>query len=333
MIIFLYGENDFLAKQKLKKLKTKFLKDVDPTGSSISIVEGGKTNLKEINEKVGAQSLLVRKRMVVIENIFLNKTKGFLKELVGYLKTKEQDENILIFIDKNVKTGKKNNTLLIDSSGREKVITKEAGSLFNFLVRQKFVQEFKIMSNFELANWVRKKFEGLEVKIDNQTVNVLVGLLGNDLWSINNEVEKLASYKDILEVQDVEEMVKGKFDENIFAMSDAISARNKALTMRLLEEQFKAGLAPTYLLSMIIRQFKILLQIRQALDLGQTSRKIISQLKLHPFIVQKGINQVRNFDLETLKKIYNELVKIDYEMKTGKDLKVMLEILFNKILN
>jgi len=39
-----------------------------------------------------------------------------------------------------------------------------------------------------------------------------------------------------IDVSDVEELVKGKFDEDIFALTDAISARNKALAIKLLEE-------------------------------------------------------------------------------------------------
>ncbi len=83
---------------------------------------------------------------------------------------------------------------------------------------------------------------------------------------------------------------------------------------------------------MIIRQFKILLQIRQSLDSGLTTRKIMSTLKLHPFIIQKGINQVRNFSLINLKNTLNKLIEIDYLMKTGQaEAKIMLNLFAFKI--
>ena len=135
-----------------------------------------------------------------------------------------------------------------------------------------------------------------------------------------------------INIEDVKGLVRGQFDENIFALTDAISARNKTQAAKLLEEQVEAGLTDSYLLTMIVRQFKILMQIRQALDSGLTSRKIITLLKLHPFIVQKGIGQARNFNLNTLKSIFSKLVEIDYLMKSGKaDVKPALSLLIAKI--
>jgi len=127
-------------------------------------------------------------------------------------------------------------------------------------------------------------------------------------------------------------LVRGNFDENIFALTDAISNKNNSLAAKLLEEQIEAGLADAYLINMIIRQFRILLQIRQALDSGQSSRQMISALRLHPFIVQKGINQVRRFDLDSLKNILSKLVEIDFKMKTGQaDARTMLNLLIARI--
>jgi DNA polymerase-3 subunit delta len=79
---------------------------------------------------------------------------------------------------------------------------------------------------------------------------------------------------------------------------------------------------------MSIWQFKILLRIKQALDSGCGSRKISSDLGLHPFVVQKGVNQVRKFSLEDLKKFFSKLVEADYRLKTGKqEAKLMLDLL------
>lgn len=83
---------------------------------------------------------------------------------------------------------------------------------------------------------------------------------------------------------------------------------------------------------MIIRQFRILLQVRQALDNGHGSRKIINELKLHPFVVQKSLNQVRKFSLAPLKSIFQNLVQIDKEIKSGQTgAKAALSLLIAKI--
>ncbi|MDD4332517.1 MAG: DNA polymerase III subunit delta [Patescibacteria group bacterium] len=344
MLIFLYGEDSFRSRQKLKEFRKKFTREVDPTGASLSLVDGVKANLGEINEQVSPSSLLAKKRMIVIENIFQNKSTSIFEELEKFLNKIKNNDNIIIFWDSAVKTGKKGNASIINSSGEEKSLTVKPAKLFKFLNAQKYAQEFKALSNTELGTWVKKEVETRGGKISPKAVNALAGLVGTDLWQINNEINKLINYKlgtepqlvvgQSVEIQleDVEYLVRGNFSENIFALTDAISAKNKTLAIRLIEEQFEAGLTESYLLSMFVRQFKILLQIRQALETGAKERNIASDLKLHPFVVQKGIAQARNFTLVQLKNIINKLVEADYAMKTGQgDMHTALDLLIAEI--
>ena len=127
-------------------------------------------------------------------------------------------------------------------------------------------------------------------------------------------------------------MVRGKFDENIFALTDAISQKNKALSLNLLEKELENGLAEPYLMHMLIRQFRILLQVRAAMDLGHTSRKAASELKLHPFVAQKSFTQAKNFSIESLKIIFSRLIKMDRQLKTGQgDFKTDLALMIASI--
>jgi DNA polymerase-3 subunit delta len=338
MIIFIYGEDTFRSRQKLKELKKKFTKELDPGENNLSILDGKNISIKEIGNSIGARSLLSKKRMIIIENIFSAKNKKIFEEILDYLKKIKigESDNIVIFWEDVIKTkntGSKKIPLAIDSSGKESPLPKNKQLLFNFLAKQPYTQEFKTLSNIETATWISKKFKERGVAITNQATQTLISLVGNDLWQINNEIDKLANYKtDKIETEDIKKFIKGNVDENIFSLTDAISSRNKNLAIKLLEEQYEAGLTDSYLINMITRQFKILLQISQALDSRLTSQKIISSLKLHPFVAQKGINQVRGFNLTSLKDILNKLIEIDYLVKTGKgEAKILLNLFIQKI--
>src|SRR3989339_832001 len=135
-----------------------------------------------------------------------------------------------------------------------------------------------------------------------------------------------------IQKEDILLMSRGNFNENIFALTDAISQKNKALALSLFEQELEGGTADTYLVHMITRQIKILLQIKEALEQGLTPRKIINKLKFHPFVVQKTSVQAKNFTLAKLKNILSLLVYIDQKIKTGKvDAKTGLELLIVKI--
>lgn len=350
MIIFLYGEDDFRAKRKIRELKDKFLREVDKTGGSIEYVDGKTADLKEINKKAATASLLASKRMIVIEDIFSNKDKDLLPEVAEYFQAKEKNkwDNIVIFSDNSIKAKRKfggEEIVKIDADGRDKPLGKKEKTLFDFLSRQKFTQEFKKLNNSELAAWIKKEVEERGGAIAPRAIQTLIGLIGYDLWQIDREIDKLVNFKSgmkpaltsggapaIIEEKDVEELVKGNFDDNIFALTDALGARNKALALKLLEEQFALGANEIYLLTMMTRQIKIILQARQALDLGQSSRNLVSEFKINPFVAQKAMEQARNFSLEALKIIFSKLVEIDFKIKSGQgEPQVLLGILISRL--
>ncbi len=329
MIIFIFGPDEFRGRQKINELKKKFLQDVDPSGNSLNVLDGGQiSSVGEIAEKCGSSSLLASKRMVVIENLFNNSS--ILEETLDYLKNLEEkgNENILVFWDSRVKTKKtksSKNLFFVDASGREKPLTAKAKRLFDFLSAHPYTQEFSKLSAREVLVWAGNRIRSGGLDVSDQALRLLVGLAGADLWHLNWEIEKLIHYKkgsssDVrakIEVKDVEAVVSGLFDNNIFDLTDALSSKNQALALKLLEEQLSSGTNENYLLAMITRQMKILTRIRQAVDSGLSSQQISKKLNLHPFVVQKGVNQVRGFSYTELAGALNKLVDIENDLKTG----------------
>lgn len=340
MIIFLYGQDSFRSRRKLNELKEKYLKEVDKLGSGLITVAGAKASLAEIAEAAGPSSLLSAKRLIIIEDIFLNKDQAIFEQVKNYFKDNVKNDNIIIFWDSSLKIkkvsarsgsalGGKNQpvAMLVDAAGKDKPLIKKQAGLFKFLSEQKYAYSFNLLSNIELANWVKKEVAIRGGKISQRAAEMLVGLVGNDGWQINNEIDKLLNYKASakltagaaeIEAADIQNLTQGNFSENIFALTDALSNKNKSLAVKLLNDQIDAGLSDGYLLNMFTRQFRILLQIRQALDAGAGARKIASQLKLHPFVIQKGVEQARNFSLPVLKNILSHLARIDFEAKSGR---------------
>ena len=312
MIIFLYGADTFRSRRKLQELKDKFIKEVDENSGSLEMVDGQNATLKEIGEKINTGSLFVKKRLIIIENIFKNKKDKIGSELTDYLqklsKEKENDtDNILIFWDEEV-------------SSAPRGLKADLKKLFTYLNKQKYVQEFIPLTNGQILNFIKQEANYYQKDIDNQAASLLITLTGGDLWLISSEVKKL-SFKDLekklIEANDINEMVPGLYSDDIFALTDAISSKNKSLSTQLLEEQYAAGLGDEYIIVMLIRQFKILLQIRSALDNNLSPTEITSQLKLHPYVIKKGLTQARNFQAGNLKNYLNILIHLDFCNKNG----------------
>jgi DNA polymerase III subunit delta len=314
MIFFLYGEDSFRSSKKLNELKKKFLHDVDPDGTSMITLGGENLKLAQINEAVSPNALFSRKRMIVVENIFKNKDNSLFAKLESMLGgiNDDKDSNIIVFYD--------------EVSAKEKM-NSDKNALFRFLVKQKYSQSFAQLSVQQTAAWIKEEVRKKNAVISHDALVHLSAITENDLWRMENEIEKLVNYKEALkaddknlariDIKDIEELVQNPIDTTIFSLTDALSGKNKPLAIKIIEEQLNAGVSDNYMLSMITRQFKIILQIRDSLDAGQSTRKITGSLKLHPYVVQKGIVQARNFSLASLKIILHRLLEIDYSMKKG----------------
>jgi DNA polymerase-3 subunit delta len=316
MIISLYGADSFRSRRFLQELKNKFIKDVDPNSHSFSVVDGQSATLGSISEQINTGSLFVKKRFVIIENIFKNKAEKIFSELAPYLeKLVKSDENILIFRDEDI---------------AGKTMKAPAKKLLAFFKLQPYTQEFNALTPAQLLVFVKKEAALYNKDISAPAASLLINLTGGDLWQISTEIKKLSFRNDepMISSEIIKEMVPSAYDENIFGLTDAISAKNKKLALSLLAEQYAAGLSDEYLLTMLIRQFKILLQIRESLDANINPSDIASRLKIHPYVAKKGVLQAKNFSAASLKDYLNRLIYLDFSSKTGRgDIKTELSLL------
>jgi len=137
---------------------------------------------------------------------------------------------------------------------------------------------------------------------------------------MHQEIEKLISFKKNRPItqEDINLLVSGKIKSNIFNLVDAMGTKNRKSALRLLNNELISGTSVIQLLGMIVRQFRILLEIKETLknDSQISKREISLKLNLHPFVAQKALEQARNYTLGELKNIYKKLLSIDIKTKT-----------------
>lgn len=300
MIIFLYGEDTYRSTEKLNEIKNKFKKERDPSGINIVTFADDEFTIEKFNNAASQSGFLVSKRLIITKNLLTarpsDETIGSLKELLKNLK---DSNNIFVFWEQG--TPDKTNPLF-------KV----------FSQNKKYVQEFKPLETKKLTYWIKKYVENADGQIETPAVNLLISFIGNNLWQLSNELNKLLAFtnKKTITVSEVKELVQAKLDENIFGLADAIAINNKALAVRLLNEQFALGLNEIYILSMIIRQFRILTQLKSLAEQKLTQAEMVKQTRLHPFVVKKTLPLVNKFTLDKLKDIYSKLTALDHKFKS-----------------
>lgn len=343
MIYLYFGDDDFTICEEVSKEIESFEKKfgginvykIDWQNDSFSKQD----KLSQLQDGLMSNSLFSSDKMVILKNFLSscdpdkgssdrNKEKEKQKD-----KNEIEKENIIL---KYVKSPKQNIKVVfiekrtLDKRGR---IYKEFLNLEKRGAME--IREFFMPAGFQFDKWIEKRVIKLGGEIKREAISVLAISLGKgltqkdkknrtvwsfDLWEVNNEIEKLISYcwgREITE-KDVELLVNSKIDMNVFNLIDSIGLKNKSKSALLLNFQVEKGLNENYILTMLAYQFRNLLRVKSMLELGLSSSAIISETKIHPFVVKKSINQCRNFKLEDLKKIYRKLYDADVAIKTGR---------------
>lgn len=311
MIFLLHGADSFRRKQKLNELKQRFMSTVDSLGQSLITLDGRQISTTELQEKISSGSLFTKKRMVILEDIFSNKNEAiFSSALQLCIKNAGAEDNALIFNEAEIIVSK---------------LKAEAKKLYTWLLKQPFVQEFKLLNNNQVLDFAKKEIELQGGKIAPSALSLLISRTGNDLWRLNNEIKKLvaASKDKTIDTALIQSLVQNEIEDNIFALTDAFGSKNGKLAIQLLEEQFTAGLSAEYILAMCQRQFKIILQIKKLQTNERLSdAQLANQLKLHPFVVKKSNSQSNKFSLDELNRYFQLFLELDLKNKQGKtDLK------------
>lgn len=172
----------------------------------------------------------------------------------------------------------------------------------------------------ELPDWVMDRVELKGGKIEFSAANDLALYLGADLRALDNEIEKLILYRDgeAIRREDVQFMVAPAQEQKVFELVDALGQKRTQRALELLHEQLRQNANEFYLLSMITRQYRILLQVRDLMLRGLNADAIQKQLNLHPFVAKKMSEQSRNYSVEELEQIMFRLLDLDVSLKTSK---------------
>ena len=188
--------------------------------------------------------------------------------------------------------------------------------LFKFLKSKAKVKEFSLLKGSQLKNWIKDYIKEQKGEIDNLAIDKLIEYVGKDLWRMSNEINKLLNYNRTIKNESIELLVKPEIDLNIFNMVDALGHKDKNKALKMFKQYLEKREDENYLLTMFIYQIRNLIKAKSG-----------GKLDMHPFVIQKSRQQANNFEWDDLKKIYYQLLTIDFDTKTGRaDSKTALEL-------
>ena len=185
-----------------------------------------------------------------------------------------------------------------------------------------------------LQRWVGEQFQVHGAKIEPEAARALVELVGDDLYELATEIDKLATWAgpgERLGIDEVERLVAARGEATSFALTDAWGARDVAGVLRASESMLERSGDPYS--RTIPRLLGILgshvsrIQECQALEAdGVSAKDAAARMKRSPYYIGKLYAQARNFSPEELRDVTVRLADLDHALKGGSRLAPELEL-------
>ena len=307
MLIFIYGPDTYRSRQKLQKILTSYESNSSDI-TNFSCFDFSKTGeLGERNKQTCFEdferqayniSLFEGKRIIILKNVF--ESEEFKKRLLA------KAESLLTTQD----------IILIYEQGN----VNKNDNFYKFLKKNAEIQEFEPLKGLKLKEWLKRELEKKGASITDQALEEIIACAKEDLWLLSNELQKFISFKNHQEItlEDIKMYSKFKTEADIFKTIEAISQKRKKQALQFLHGHLETGDSPFYVFSMINFQFRNLLIIKDLMEKGEFFDQILKKVPLHPLVIKKSYSQARRFSFQELKKIYQKLFQMDFQIKIGK---------------
>ncbi|RLB11574.1 MAG: DNA polymerase III subunit delta [Deltaproteobacteria bacterium] len=194
---------------------------------------------------------------------------------------------------------------------------------------------FKQLNEAETIAWIHKTAKQMGLDISHDACVYLFLTVGNNLYELHSELQKLFSFygkENKIGVEEIKSIISPSRDYSIFDLVDNVAFKRlpealKALNNYLEREGKEKALL---VLNMLIRQLTLLQKTKIVLRTGD-KKKLQKKLHLYSFLVNKLVEQNRFWTEEEIEKAFDLLSEADLLIKSGSPPTLVLEQLITSL--
>lgn len=295
-----YGLEQFLIDKEIELLKKQNnIEDIDVIRYDLE-----NTKIENVLEDALSISLFGNKKLIIVENAYI---------FTGTINKKLIEQNINLLKD-YINNGSFNN-IIVFTILKEKIDERK-----NIV---KLIKEKGVVKNFNISNNINKYVLDMfkDYKISNNNVNLLINRVGNNLEILNQEIEKIKTYKDSdlnISEEDIKNLTSKNIDTDFFNLIENIVIKNKEKALESYFEIIKYGEEPIKIIVVLANKFRLIYQALNLYKKGYSSKDISTILGSNYYAIKKCLENSKNYDNKTLLNCILKLANLDIDIKSGK---------------
>ncbi len=298
------------------------LSDLDLSGTSIF----------EVLDRAQTPSLMAPFQAIFVRNVRQLYSRGAKNDEFAALERYFRSPNpqaLIIFVADFVRIPSDVRRMEMDDKNRFERLTETLGNHCGMVELARVTEE-------DAMRWVAATAQEQDVRIDADAARELVDALGADMMLISSELEKLLLFtlgRGRITLGDVETMVLAAKQRSLYELTDAISARDRARALALLQGLLNssdagedAAIGHLYMLARTFRQMLVILE-KNVRDSRAIWQALWQGFRMPPFAADDLIRQARRYkSRRDLTRALRLIARADLELRSSPpDKRLVLE--------
>ncbi len=318
-VTLLYGDDEFAIAEQVKELKSA-LGAYENAAMNVTEFEARGLSFAQFRSVCESAPFLCPQRLVILADLLArgkndaqpgDAPKDLLTALIEYLPALPAFTVLLLLEHRKIP---KNSRLL-------KAVRAMEGE----------VRECALPEHRDLPRWIRERAGRAGGDFSAAGAQELAAAGVDNPRALQSEIEKLLTYVNWerpVMAEDVRRMVPAAGQADIFRLVDSLGERDSRRAMAQLHHLLGSGERDAMgVFGMVVRQYRLLLQAKEILELGGSGADVKARLELPRFVAEKISAQSRRYSLGALERIYRRLLAMDTAMKSGSDGQVVLDVM------
>lgn len=203
--------------------------------------------------------------------------------------------------------------------------------IYNAVKKNGDIVECSFLKSQDLTRWIIDKFHENGKNIGNSDASYLAERISGNLEEVQNEVNKLCAYgadKKTIVRADIDAVVPKSLEMNIFQLVDSVAQKNPGQALRILNELVLNSEPIPIILTMIIRQYRLMLNSKLLSEKGYSASEIARKLSLNPYVASKLLQLSGKYTEDAMEERLKSCLDADESIKMGRmDQRIALETL------
>ena len=304
------GEEEYLVRYYLGTLRNSL--DIDPTFAVFNnpVFEGAEVDFAELAEAVKSPPMMSDYKLIEWRHadftLMKEKELESLTELLDLVE--DHPYSVLAFTAEGER---------LDFG-----MPKRPSKFVNAFGKKMNILRFERSTENQLYSWLKKHFEAMGTQVNIDVLKALVFRVGRSMDVLLSEAEKLSYLalsrgRDAVLLEDVSEVSVSSPESDTFALSNAITDRNKQAAFLALDDLKSRRVDPMIVFGMIARTFDDILAVSMMLSDGEGLPAIESALKMNPYKLKIYASAARKYTPKALADSAAALAKADADSKYG----------------